>query len=399
MTTAFKSAHPRAVVHINVADFAAAVEQRTDPRLKKHPLIVAPQTGGRAYVYDMSEQAYQAGVRKGMAVSQAGRMCRDAVITPPSPELYRRAMKAMFRQVCEFSPFVEPGEIDGHFFADLTGTRRLFGAPQDAAKQMYCSIRDCFGLRPVWSVAANKLVSKVATRVVKPLGECVVKQGEEADFLAPLCISMLPGIKTSDITRLNEFNLNRIGRVAALGFEELEAIFGKRAGFIYDSVRGIDSSQVRAAWEKARKISVFCRFSCPLSDADAVERRIYLLAEKIGAQLRSRGRAAGSLFIAVQYADGMCCFRSMTVSPPCWDDITLFEACLTLLKKAWIRRVRLHGIRISCLHPVAPQVQMELFSRNIKIREKRNALVQAVDRVRSRFGSRAVCTGRTLISS
>ncbi|MCF8110167.1 MAG: hypothetical protein K9J85_01625 [Desulfobacteraceae bacterium] len=380
----------RAIIHINVADFAASVEQRAAPRLKRHPLIVAPQTGGRAPVYDMSEEAYQAGVRKAMPVFRARRICRDAVVIPPSPALYSRAMKALFTKVCEFSPLVEAGEADGHFFADITGTGRLFGPPHDAARRMYLRIRQCFGLTPVWSVASSKLVSKVATRIAKPAGECVVRHGEEPDFLSPLNISLLPGIRKTEISRLRDFNLERIGQVATLEFEDIEAILGNRAGFVYDSVRGIDASQVLSAGQKPRKISAFCSLLSNTSDAGATERHVYGLAEKIGAGLRSRGRAAGSLAIAIEYADGLRCYRQMSLNPPSADDITLFETCLVLLKKAWLRRVRLNSICVSCPKPVAPQVQMELFSQNIKNREKRNALAHSADRIRERFGNRAV---------
>ena len=53
----------RNIIHINVADFAVAVERAVDRRLRERPVIVAPEGVSRAVVYDMSEEAYQAGVR------------------------------------------------------------------------------------------------------------------------------------------------------------------------------------------------------------------------------------------------------------------------------------------------------------------------------------------------
>ncbi|PIP39405.1 MAG: hypothetical protein COX19_07885, partial [Desulfobacterales bacterium CG23_combo_of_CG06-09_8_20_14_all_51_8] len=46
---------PRTVVHLNIADFAVAVERRVDSRLKDYPVIIAPGGSARAVVYDMSE--------------------------------------------------------------------------------------------------------------------------------------------------------------------------------------------------------------------------------------------------------------------------------------------------------------------------------------------------------
>ncbi len=128
--TAFSYGEPnrrRTVVHLNIADFAVAVERQVDGGLKDRAVIIACGGGLRASVHDMSEEAYQSGVRKSMPLGIAMRRCRDAVVLPPCPDRYERAMADLFREVCEYSPLVEPGERDGHFFIDITGTGGLFG--------------------------------------------------------------------------------------------------------------------------------------------------------------------------------------------------------------------------------------------------------------------------------
>ena len=74
----FEGDMSRAIIHINIADFAVAVERVVDPRLVNRPVIIAPKGSARAVVYDMSEEAYQSGVRKQMALKRALRLCRDA---------------------------------------------------------------------------------------------------------------------------------------------------------------------------------------------------------------------------------------------------------------------------------------------------------------------------------
>ena len=56
----------RSIIHLNIADFAVAVERLIDGRLKHRPVIIASEGTARATVYDMSEEAYRCGVRKGM---------------------------------------------------------------------------------------------------------------------------------------------------------------------------------------------------------------------------------------------------------------------------------------------------------------------------------------------
>ncbi len=388
----------RTIVHFNVADFAAAVERLADPGLSGRPLVIAPEGAVRARVFDMSETAYQAGVRKGMPLDRARRLCRDAVVIPPRPHRYERAMGALLQEVLPYSPLVEAGAADGHLFVDLTGTSRLFGPGRDAARHMYRRIRNRLGLCPIWAAAPNKLVSKVATRLVKPRGEYIVEPGGEAAFLSPLPVRLLPGIDASEQMRLQELNLFSVKQVADLSMEQLGVPFGSRAGLVYNLVRGIDPSPVMPAGTAVPKISASREFAGDTNDAETVEKALYRLVETIGAELRRRGRAARGLVMVIEYADGQRCFRQLSVRPPSGNDFFLFPTARSLLEKAWHRRVRLRRLYLACIKPVAPDTQMSLFQQEQAGEKHREAAIRAVDRIRERFGGGAICTGRALAS-
>ena len=155
----------RSIIHLNVADFAVAVERRINRHLASRPVIIVPEGASRAAVYDMSEEAFRTGVRKGMALRRARRLCRDAALLAPHPDRYERAMTELLKRALPYSPQVEPGEGDGHLFVDATGTTRLFGPPVDVAWRLNRQIKKELQLDPIWSVASNKLVAKVARTV------------------------------------------------------------------------------------------------------------------------------------------------------------------------------------------------------------------------------------------
>ena len=173
----------RSIIHLNVADFAVAVERVVDRRLRDRPVIVAPEGAARATVYDMSDEAYQEGVRKGMALHRARRYCRDAIVLSPRTDHYERAMTRLVKHTLPYSPLVEMTDCQGHLFLDATGTSRLFGPPPDVAWRLRKAVRKDMGFDPIWSVAPNKLMAKVATRIVKPLGEYIVGAGDETMVL------------------------------------------------------------------------------------------------------------------------------------------------------------------------------------------------------------------------
>ncbi len=386
---------PRTVVHLNIADFAVAVERQVDPRLRDRPVIVAAGADARSVVHDMSEEAYRAGIRKSMPLRAALRRCRDAAVLPLHPDRCARAMSALFKEAYAYSPLVETGRMDGHLFVDITGTGRIFGPPVDVAWRMYRAVKKRFGFVPIWSVASNKLVAKVATRLVKPVGECVVGEGEESEFMAPVLLDLVPGIRRDESIRLAGFNLVRAGQVAAVGKEHLETVFGVRAKGIHDAVRGVDAVPVIPAGSDPEAIGASRMMGGDRLEIRPVERILYEMTEEIGAYLRARQTAARTLSICVFYADGMQTCRKLSVHPPSASDAGLFETARTLLYMAWTRRVRLAGIHLSCPGTTARRHQLELFG-GMDAHLRRDALSDAVDRVRGRFGAGSVRMGRML---
>jgi DNA polymerase-4 len=372
------------------------VERAIDRRLAGRPVVIAPEGAARAAVYDMSEEAYRTGVRKGMLLGRAARLCRDARILSPRPERYEQAMRALLEQALPYSPLIEAGEVDGHLFIDATGTGRLFGLPMDMAWRLRRQVRSHLGLAPIWSVAANKLVAKVATRLVKPDGEYIVAAGEEESFLAPLPLALIPGIEREDLLRLREFNLTRAGEVTALRLEELRVRFESRAMLLYEAVRGIDPSPVLAVGEKPPQVTMDHAFGADTNDADVLRAALYRLVEQAGAELRLRRRAAQRVAVLLDYSDGARCTRQAAARPATANDITLFEVAGRALDRAWMRRVRVRRLRLVCDRLVFPPAQLELFPSERRRFDQRARLISALDAVRRRFGGDALKVGRTL---
>ena len=390
------NAYERSIIHLNVADFAVAVERAVDGRLKDRPVIIAPEGAARAAVYDMSEEAYRNGIRKGMALRRAVRLCRDARLLPPHPDRYEHAMRSLLKQTLPYSPLIETGEDDGHLFLDVSGTARLFGPPADVAWRLRRQVKKDLGLDPIWSVAPNKLVAKVATRLVKPDGEYIVGAGQEESLLAPLPINLVPGIERDDLLRLREFNLIRVSQFTALSLEQLQIPFGARALFLYQTARGIDPSPVLAVGQKAPKVIADHEFGNDTNDRPSLESVLYRLVEQIGDRLRRRRRAARRVAVILDYSDGMRCARQLAAKPATANDLTLFQLARRTLRLAWHRRVRIRHVRLICDRLTFPPAQLELFADEQRQTQNRDNLIVAIDNIRHRFGGEALQVGRTM---
>jgi DNA polymerase-4 len=386
----------RSIIHLNVADFAVAVERALDSRLRRRPVIIAPDGAVRAVVYDMSDEAYQWGVRKGMPLQRARRYCRDATILPPHPDRYARSMMQFFKLAAPYSPQVEMTDHNGHLFIDTTGTGRLFGPPPDVAWRIRKTVRTDLGFDPIWSVAPNKLVAKVATRLVKPVGEYIVRAGDEEAFLKPLPLELIPGLESDDLKRLREFNLTRAGQVAELSPEQLDVVFGLRSHSLHDAVRGIDSSPVVTVAKKRPMVRAGHEFGDDTNHAPLVKAVLYRLIEQAGAELRRQHLAAGRLRIVLGYSDGRRTVRQAAAKPPTANDVRLFAAAKPALRRAWTRRVRIRHLHLICDRLTYPPAQRELFPEYDAKKRTSDNMVAALDTIRHRFGFNAIRVGKTL---
>lgn len=376
----------REVFHVDVAAFLVAVERVVDARLRGRPVVVAPAGSARAVVLDASPEAWEEGIWKGMPLAAAERACRGLRVVLPHPDLYDRATRALTERLARFAPVIEPGG-QGHFYLDMTGTGRLFGPPIDAAARIKRELAGGVRLDPALGLAANKLVARVASRVAKVAGIREVARGEEEAFLAPLRVSILPGVGAKAISHLEELGIRLVCDLAALSRDQLAVAFGTFGADLWGRARGIDLSPVTPPDEAAvvREEGMLV----PDTNDDAVVLAEVLRAVERGARrLRVAGLETRRVRVTVDHSDGMRSSRKRDLSRGTALDPELFEPATEALRAAFARRVRVRHVEVSLERLAPPSPQLELFPREASRSHDRAAsLVAALDRLRGRFGS------------
>lgn len=382
----------RRIIHLNIADFSVAVERLIDTSLKGKPLIIA-DPAPRAVVFDMSDEAYADGVRKGMLLSMAQRRCRSAVLLPPRPEQYRKVLHRCLEHALHYTPLVERSSGSGHLYLDVTGTHRLFGPAPDIGWRLRKTFRQDLGLDPIWSLAANKVVAKVASRLVKPRGECIVGGGEEGSFLAPLPLRLLPGIAPTDLYRLGQVNIDRVHQAAALSVQELSVLCDQRARRLYEVVRGIDPRPVSPAGPAGSEYCHHHLFSPDTNQEPLIRAAIFTLAQQAGHALRQRHLGCRRIAVSLLYADGVTVTRQAVAKTVLNDDPALQHLALTALYRGWHRRVRVRQIGLACSLIQHPAQQLSLFAAADPQPRKNQQLSEAFDAIRGRFGEHKIQRG------
>jgi DNA polymerase IV len=304
-------------------------------------------------------------------------------------------MAELLRQAQPFSPLVEAEEASGHLFMDLTGTKRLWGPPQDVAWRIRRAVRKELGLDPIWGLAANKLMAKVATRVVKPDGEHMVEPGQEMEFLLPLPLYLLPGLERADLLLLREYHLQKVGQALPWRLEQLAVLFGPRAGQVHAILRGQDESPVLPLGQRPPVVRLEQEFASDTNSVEQLETTLRYLTQRAGAALRGQGRVARRLILSLDYSDGQRVVRQRSLAPGTANDFILLDLARAALASAWTRRVRVRFLRLVCDRLAFPLAQMELpLLADEQSPQRQERLLAALDHIRARHGLDKIQLGR-----
>ncbi len=402
----------RSILHVDVPAFPIAVERVIEPGLRDRPVIVAPPGSARATILAASPEAVRDGVRAGMPVREAARRCPGVVLLPVNERLYQRAAAAIATLLHAYSPLVEP-TVPGQSYLDLTGTGRLFGHATDVAARIRREVATRLRLSATVGVATNKLVSRVAARVIRPDGLCDIFPGGEAPFLQPLPVGFLPGAANPAArARFEDLGITRIGDLLRLSLIQIRIAFGRRGGHLHRQASGIDDSPVRPP-ERCRAVVEQKTLAEDSNARSILHRTLWCLCERAGARLRRLGVTPRRLQLAVRYSDAVTASGGMLLPVPTTAELPLFAAAQTLLGRVLSRRVRVRAITLDCSDFVRGPRQLVLFDpqefdtpaagrpvaygpahpggRRIGAAE---TLAGAIDRIRGRFGAESIVWGR-----
>jgi DNA polymerase-4 len=153
--------------------------------------------------------------------------------------------------------------------------------------------------------------------------------------------------------------------------------------------RGLDP-RVIVTDSITRSISVEETFDIDHTDREAIEREILRLCDKLTGRLRRKGVAARTLTLKVRFGDFSSLTRSETLAEPVQTVPALWAVAGRLLARARIGRrpVRLLGVGASSLVSGAEPRQISMTS------VARDAVAEAAENVRERFGDGAVFPAR-----
>lgn len=387
----------RAILHVDMDQFFAAIAVLDDPSLKGKPVLVGGG-GPRGVLSTASYEARQYGCRSAMPTAVALRRCPHAVLVKVPGKRIREMSARLFDILDRISPLVQPLSCD-EAFIDATGSQRLLGPPQAIAQLIKTQIKSELQLTASVGVAPNKFLAKLASDLEKPDGLTVIPPDPDAiqTIIDPLPIGRMWGVGPA-----TEANLTRRGiRTFADLRRHTQPQFDRsnphpddeEASQLARLARGIDDRPV-VPTHQAKSVGQEQTFRENLTDPEHLRAIMLHQAEDVAQRLRHKQRLARGVTVKIRFGQFQTITRSATLDRP--TDLTdeIYRPAAALFDN-WARTsfspVRLIGVTAGPLtdEPAQPDLFVD------PDREKQKKIEQTLDQIKSKFGKQAVHRGQT----
>ena len=389
-----KKIQPKHIIHFDMDAFYPSVEILDNPALKGKPVIVGGSKE-RGVVSSASYEARRFGVHSAQPVAKAKRLCPDGVFLPVRMSRYQEISKQVFEIFCRFTPLVEPLSID-EAFLDVTGSIRLFGQPEDIAKQIKQIVLTETGLTVSAGVAPSKFVAKIASDINKPDGLTIVHPDGVKDFLDPLPVKKMWGVGKKTQLSLSHLNIHTFRELRQMPVKVLERKIGKHGVKIHLLAMGIDERDVIPDHD-VKSIGHEQTFSQDIISLNPAQKELLALSNKVARRMRHKGLKGKTITLKVKYFDFVQITRSATLPKFIDDGFEIYSVACRLLKKTEITKkpIRLLGISLSQLSFSGIGTQLSLFDQDPSS-QKRQRLNIALDSLYEKFGDKSIVPGTLL---
>lgn len=340
----------RIIFHLDMDHFYTAVETRERPELAGKPVVVGadPKGGaGRGVVSTSNYEARKAGVRSGIPISRAWKLCPNAVYLPPNFPLYIRVSNEIMAVARVYADRFEQWGID-EAFLDVSSRVKDYAEAEALAKRLKQEILQNEHLTCSIGVGPNKLIAKIASDYQKPDGLTIVKEADAERFLEPLPVRKLLWVGRKTEPKLKALGIETVGDLARFDPAVLTELFGVAGRQMYLMAHGVDRSEVQ---ERAgvKSISHETTFEEDTANAQVVLDALDTLAEEVSKEAQTQRLFFKTVTVKVRYENFETHTKSKTLqfmtNRPQDLKKTARELLLPYLQVE--RKIRLIGVRVS----------------------------------------------------
>jgi len=384
---------PRAIVHIDGDAFFTSCEEAIHPELRGKPLI----TGGeRGIVACASYAAKRLGVKRGVSLVDARKMCPGLIVLPSDYETYSLFSRRLFAVMRRFTPDVEEYSID-EAFADITGMRRALKASyEDIARNMKTEIERELGITVSVGLSITKVLAKAASKHQKPSGMTVIRGREIAQYLSELPVERVWGIGPATTNYLAKMGIRSALAFAQMSEDTVRRKFTKPGVEIWRELRG-ESVYPVTSEEKSTyaSISKTKTFAPPTSDANYLFAQLMRNMESACIKARRYSLSPKKIVVYLKKQNFETAGSEAALSRPCACPLEFAEVVRRLFDACYRPRELYRATGVILLDLAADtSIQYTLFDDPVQA-EKIKDVYTVADELAEKFGKHTVHLGST----
>jgi DNA polymerase-4 len=345
---------PRAIIHLDMDCFYAAIEVRDRPSLRGKPVGVGGARDRRGVLTTCNYEARKFGVHSAMPTFMALQRCPNLIVLPTRFDVYRREAAVIRGILHRFTPLIEPLSLD-EAYLDVTEHP---GAPGPLAQVIRGTIFRKTKLTSSAGIGPNKLIAKIASEINKPNGQFEVASEQVPEFMEKLPVRKIWGIGEKSERKLEELGAKTCGELQRFLRPELVDLFGKFGLDLYELCRGIDHRPVEP--DRPRKsLSTEETFAVDLTSVEQCEEKLEDLFQELMGDLAQKEatRSITKIFVKLKFNDFTRTTAERAGLAPTLQDFR------SLLSEAFARTgkpVRLIGVGVRFAETSPENAQMDL---------------------------------------
>ena len=392
----------RTILHCDLNNFYASVEILANPTLKGKPVIVCGNPEKRhGIVLAKSNEAKKMGVVTGEAIWQAQKKCPDLVCVPPRHSVYGDISKQVFGIYAQYTDRVESFGLD-ECWLDVTHSQNLFGDGETIANTIRERVKNDIGLTISVGVSFNKIFAKLGSDLKKPDATTVISRQNFKSKIWHLPVSDLLMVGKKTASKLAVMNIHTIGDLAKADIKFVKKTLGIVGEELVHYANGEDDAPVGLASDCTPPLSVGNGTTMPVDapDLNSLTPVVYALSDMVATRLRKNKMHAKGLHVSLKDNTFNTQSKQIILDYATDSGTILAKQALKVIESLHdftllppVRTVTISAIRLT---NDLDGYQLSMFGDSA---EKASKLENSLDKIRQKYGYKAVTRGLTLANS
>ena len=287
------------IIHVDMDQFFAAVEQRDNPELKGKPIAVG-HDAERGVVSTASYEARRFGVHSAQSIQVAKRLCPQLIIVEPHFQRYKEVSAQLHGIFHDYTDLIEPISLD-EAFLDVTENKKGIDLGVEIAREIKQRILETTGLTASAGVSYCKFLAKIASDWRKPDGLTVIHPDRALDFIAQLKVEKIWGVGNKTAEKMHRMGIFTGADLRKVSLARLNQEFGKMGSVFHDFANGVDTRPVISEWER-KSVSCERTFEKDIFDNAAVTIHLYHTVLELVRRIEKADFEGHTLTLKVKFA-------------------------------------------------------------------------------------------------